>query len=62
MKELTKEMFAMLNTTAVFNFKRAQAMLDGINMVLGTEYDWLNKRVIFYDDNSHAHDAWACAE
>lgn len=67
---MTKEMINKLNTIAQVNFEEAKAMLDGINMVLGTKYGWLNKRVVFFDepDSStcikyrNAHDAWAYAE
>lgn len=66
---LNKDVFHQLNKTAQIDFEKAKAMLDGINLVLGTNYDWLNKRVIFSDDNTTvamkyatAHDAWANAE
>ena len=67
--KLTKEQDSKLNTIAPEDFEKAKAMLDGINMVLGTEYDWLYKRVIYSDDTSSVaaryatcHDAWANAE
>lgn len=59
---MTKEMISKLNATAHVDFERAKAMLDVINMVLGTEYDWLNRRVVFYDENNKVHDAYAYAE
>lgn len=66
---MSREMISKLNQIAEENFEKAQAMLEGINMVLGTEYGWLNKRVVFFDDTSSvamkyasAHDAWAYAE
>ena len=66
---MTKEMIKKLNTIAQENFEKAQAMLEGINMIQVTEYGWLNKRVVFFDDTSSvsrkyatAHDAWAYAE
>ena len=69
MTKMTKEMIGKLNNTATENFEKAQAMLDGINMVLGTEYGWLNRRVVFFDDTSSvarkyatAHDAYVYAE
>ena len=69
MTKMTKEMIGKLNNTAAENFEKAQAMLDGINMVLGTEYGWLNRRVVFFDDTSSvarkyatAHDAYVYAE
>ena len=36
--KLTKEQAHKLNAIAAENFEKAQGMLDGINMVLGTEY------------------------
>lgn len=69
MTKMTKEMIGKLNNVATENFEKAQAMLDGINMVLGTEYGWLNRRVVFFDDTSSvarkyatAHDAYVYAE
>lgn len=67
---MTKEMIGKLNHTAQENFEKAKAMLDGINLALGTQYGWLNKRVVFFDNPNgstaekyaHAHDAWAWAE
>ena len=67
--KLTKEQVSKLNTIAQEDFEKAKAMLEGINMVLGTEYDWLRKRVIYSDDTSSVaaryetcHDAWVNAE
>lgn len=67
--KLTKEQVSKLNTIAQEDFEKVKAMLDGINMVLGTEYDWLHKRVIYSDDTSSVaaryatcHDTWANAE
>ena len=69
MTKMTKEMIGKLNKMAAENFEKAQAMLDGINMVLGTEYGWLNGRVVFFDDTSSvvrkyatAHDAYVYSE
>lgn len=67
---MKKEMISELNNIAQENFEKAKAMLDGINMVLGTKYGWLNKRVVFFDEPDastcikyrNAHDAWANAE
>lgn len=58
-----------LNLIAEENFERAQAMLDGINLLLGTEYGWLGGRVVVFDNPygtvaekyAGAHDAWFCA-
>ena len=67
---MTKEMINNLNTIAQQDFDKAQAMLEGINMVMGTKYGWLAKRVVFFDEPDtsscikyrNAHDAWAYAE
>lgn len=67
---MKKEMISELNNMAQENFEKAKAMLDGINMVLGTKYGWLNKRVVFFDEPDasacikyrNVHDAWANAE
>lgn len=66
---MTKKMISKLNSIAQEDFRKAQAILDGINMVSETEYGWLNKRVVFFDDTSTvaskyatAHDAYAYAK
>lgn len=47
---MTKEIIAKLNTIAKEDFTKARIMLEGINLALGTEYGWLNKRVVFFDN------------
>ena len=67
---MNKEMIATLNYTAQEDFNKAQSMLDGINLVLGTKYGWLAKRVVFFDNPdgstaekyAAAHDAYVYAE
>lgn len=66
---MTKNMISKLNSIAQDDFPKAQAILDGINMVSEVEYGWLNKRVVFFDDKSTihkmyatVHDAYAYAE
>lgn len=67
--KLTKEMISNLNECAQNDFEKAKAMLEGINMVLGTKYGWLGKRVVWFEEPdastcikyAHAHDAWAWA-
>lgn len=67
---MTREIIKNLNEIAQINFARAKAMLDGINLVLGTKYGWLNKRVVWFENPNgstaekfaHAHDAYATAE
>lgn len=67
---MTRAMVSELNTIAAKDFEKAQAMLEGINLVLGAKYGWLNRRVVFFDKPngttaerySSAHDAWAYAK
>lgn len=64
---MNKEIIAKLNTIANEDFTKAKIMLEGINLALGTEYGWLNRRVVFFDNPSgsaakkyaHCHDAYA---
>ncbi len=60
-RKLTKEQAMQLNSVASVSFETAEAMLNGVNMVLGTKYTWLNKRVVFTDETG-THDAYACGE
>lgn len=55
---MKKEMVSKLNELAQEDFEKAKAMLDGINMVLGTQFEWLNKRVVFVDEYGKFRDAW----
>ena len=50
---MNKEMISKLNNVAQENFEKAKAMLNGINMVLGTKYGWLHKRVVFLKNQMH---------
>ena len=67
---LTRKQVALLNEIAKVDFQKAQAMLDGMNMVLDTQYGWLAGRVVWFENPNgstaekyaHAHDAWAYAE
>ena len=67
---LSKEAIKKLNEIAIEDFDKAEAMLDGINMVLGTKYGWLKRRVVFFDEPDattcikyrNVHDAWAYAK
>lgn len=59
---MKKEMIRKLNELALEDFEKAKAMLDGINLVLCTNFEWLNKRVVFFDENGKKHDAWVNAE
>lgn len=68
--KLTKAQVSTLNKIAQIDFQKAQAMLDGINLVLDTQYGWLAKRVVWFENPNgsvaekyaHPHDAWADAE
>ena len=68
--KMTKTMISELNKIAQEDFDKAQVMLDGINLVMGTKYDWLNRRVVFFDEPDcatcikyrNAHDAYAYAK
>ena len=70
MMKLTKTQISTLNETAQNDFEKAQAMLEGMNMVLGTKYGWLAKRVVWFENPdgstaekyAHAHDAYVYAE
>ena len=46
-KLLTSTDVDILNKIAKEDFVRAKAMLDGINLVMGTEYGWLDKKVVW---------------
>ena len=59
---MKKEMISKLNKLAQEDFEKAKAMLDGINLVLGTKFGWLNKRVVLFDEYRNVHDAWVYAE
>lgn len=67
MMKLTKTQIATLNKTALTDWPKAQAMLDGINLVLGTKYGWAASRVVWFDNPdasvaekyAHYHDAYA---
>lgn len=59
--KLTKKQIKTLNNVAEVDFDKAKSMLEGINMVLGTDYDWLAKRVVWFEGKI-AHDAWAWAD
>ena len=60
-----RDIIQALNTVAKANFEVAQLMLDGWNEHWGTDYGWLNKRVVFFDapnatvaeKYAHCHDA-----
>lgn len=67
--KLTKSQVSTLNETAQNDFQKAQNMLDGVNLVLGTSYGWLAKRVVWFEKPGAStvekyavvHDVWAYA-
>ena len=67
---MKKSMISKLNEMAQVNFEKAQAMLEGINLALGTTYGWFRKRVAWFEkaDASTAekyarvHDAYLWAD
>lgn len=60
-----KEVIQAVNLVAKANFDVAQEMLEGLNGHWGTDYGWLNKRVVIFDSPNatvaekyaHCHDA-----
>lgn len=68
--KMNKKMISKINEIAQEDFGIAKEMLECINIALGTDYGWLNKRVVVFDDpNAPTHikyakvyDAWLCAE
>ena len=69
--KLTKAQVKELNRVAQEDFPKAQAMLDGMNLLLGTDYGWLNKEVVWFETHdkenvaeryAHVHDAYAYAQ
>ena len=66
---LTKAQVQNLNETAQDDFELAQKVLDSLNLMLGTKYGWLNKRVVWFENPdastaekyAHCYDAYAWA-
>lgn len=66
---LTKAQVQNLNETAQDDFELAQKVLDSLNLMLGTKYGWLNKRVVWFENPdastaekyAHCHDAYTWA-
>ena len=64
---MTRETIKKINETASENFERARGMLAMLNELAGTEFGWLNKRVVWFEDpgngySSGCHDLWATME
>ena len=61
-----KERIRRINEMAQENFEKAQGMLEMLNEMCGTQYGWLNKRVVIFEKPNgtiaeryaHADDAW----
>lgn len=58
---MTKENISILNNIAKVDIDGAVNMLMGINLVLGTEYYFMNGRVCLSDEKGCRHDAYAMA-
>lgn len=56
-----KEIFKKINRTAQENIEKAFGMIEAINLMNGTQYEMLNRRVVYKDDCGHYHDAWTNA-
>lgn len=62
-----KERINKINEVAQENFDKAQGMLDMLNEICGTQFGFLNKRVVRFENPNgsvaeryaHCHDAWA---
>lgn len=57
---VTYEMVHKLNEVAQSDFEHARVLLNSLNEVCGTEYGWLDKRVVYSDaPRSHTADYYA---
>lgn len=64
---IMKERINKINEVAQENFDKAQGMLDMLNEICGTQFGFLNKRVVRFENPNgsvaeryaHCHDAWA---
>ena len=60
-----KERINKINETAVENFEKAKGMLEMFNDIYGTQYGFLGKRVVIFENPdgsvaekyAHCHDA-----
>jgi hypothetical protein len=57
--EISRNAVVMINHVAQTNISSAYDMLMGINLVLGTKYYFLNRRVVFDDQDGKCRDAYA---
>lgn len=61
-----KERISRINDMAQENWEKAQGMLEMLNEICGTQFGWLNKRVVIFENPNgtvaekyaHCHDAW----
>lgn len=58
-----KDIVSSINALALTNFDAAKHLLEIVNDAHGTNYGFLNRRIVFYENprsiNSRAHDLWA---
>ena len=62
--KVTRETITRINSVAQENFDIARGMLAMLNELSGTEFGWLNKRVVWFEEpdkgySSPCHDLWA---
>lgn len=65
--KVSQETIKKINLVAQENFDRARGMLTMLNELAGTEFGWLNKRVVWFEEpekkyHSPCHDLWATME
>lgn len=59
--ELDESLFEDLNYWAETNFEIARIMLCGVNLVLGTDFRWLKKRVVWSENpNTSVSEYYKC--
>lgn len=62
---LTKDQVRKINDWAKINWEKAQVLLQGVNLALGTNFRWINKRVVFLGEDHGQlgwHDAYCWAK
>ena len=50
MTNINEKMIININETAKQNFEKAQGMLEMLNILYGTKYGWLAKRVCRFEN------------
>lgn len=64
---MMKDRINKINEMAQENWEKAQGMLEMFNDIYGTQFGWLKKRVVMFENPNgtvaeryaHCHDAWA---